>query len=86
MTYEEALDRKRTLEDIVEACDKRLKQYPRGDLGLTPDTVKFSPQFQQDYKNFNSAMKDLQRYNRDFLKQFSKEYKQTLKTIRALKI
>jgi len=78
MTYLEALQIRDELDRTVDNASKRLNAYPKGAMGLTPDSVKATPEWQADSKKFNACMKLAQNFNRMFVKQFKKEWKATL--------
>jgi len=47
-------------------------------MGLTPDSVKATSEWQADYKKFNACMKLAQNFNRMFVREFKKEWKATI--------
>ena len=72
MTFQEFKNQQSTLEKKVNLYSKALKKYPKGKMGLTPDHVKFSPEYQKDKLNFERAFKSLQSFNKKHLKTFKK--------------
>ena len=77
MTYEEAKIHKQTLEnknshdsDIL----KKFEQYGKSSMGLTPESVKILPEFQQAKQEFNKSFSELRNFNAYFTKTFKKEY------------
>lgn len=74
MTYEEARTIKNIKGQAVDAASKNLQKYPKGAMGLTPDSVKFSKEFQADKKIFNVLNADAKKFTQFFMKKFKKEY------------
>lgn len=55
MSYDEF---KRTVETYQSIADKHsatLQTFPRGPMGLTPDAVKFSPEYQAAKRGYDNA-------------------------------
>lgn len=50
-----------------------LGSFPRGPMGLTPDSVKASPEFMTAKANFNRSFAALRAHNGGFVKRFAKE-------------
>ena len=55
--------RKSELEAAVTAASILLKQFPRGPMGLTPDHIKFSPEYRAAKQAWREAFERLRRYN-----------------------
>lgn len=45
----------------------------KNSLGMTPDSVKWSQEWQADYRAYMDAFKAYRKYNETFVKQFHKE-------------
>ena len=76
---------KATLEADVARTSDALQKYPRGDMGLTPDAVKATPEWKRDKDAFDAAMASLRKFNASFLKSWKKEYRQHIQDARASK-
>jgi hypothetical protein len=50
-------------EAAVKQASQALKQFPRGPMGLTPDEVKFSPEYQAAKRTYWIAFKRLRQFN-----------------------
>jgi len=83
MDYESAKAHKRQLEQRVSELSSRLQNYPKGDMGLTPDYVKALPEFQRDKRAHDKAFEDLQRFNTWFIRNYGKRYRREVKEKRA---
>jgi hypothetical protein len=57
----------------VDSASKELKKFPRGNMGLTPDDVKNSPEFKSTKRAYDVAFKKLQTLNKTYVKRFKKE-------------
>lgn len=75
VTFEDAHKHKQILDKIADAASKALQLYPRGNMGLTPDSVKALPEFKADKAAYNLAAQECRKYNQWFVKQFKKEYR-----------
>lgn len=74
MTYEEAKTIKTALEAESKRLGKLLNDGPKGPMGLTPDHIKFSPEFQAAKRAYERTQGKIATFNRMFLKVFAKEY------------
>ena len=43
--FQKAKEAKQKFENALDMADKALKTFPKGEMGLTPDHVKNSPEF-----------------------------------------
>lgn len=68
----------------LKALSGRLQEYPRGAAGLTPDSVKFSPEYRLDKQAFDDAFRASREFNTRFNKAFAKEIKAERRARRAL--
>lgn len=76
MTYQEAKDIKTNLETAVSIASATLKAFPKGPLGLTPDSVKATAEYQAAKEQHDRCTARLREYNTMFLKTFKREYAQ----------
>jgi len=63
------------LEEKSKLAGAVLKKFPSGPMGLTPDSVRTSPEFRKAKADFDSAFSALRKFNQYFVKEFSKEYR-----------
>jgi hypothetical protein len=75
MTYAEAKAIKFNLETAMTAASKALGAFPRSSIGLTPDHVKESFDWQLAKLNSEHAFSKLRAFNTIYLKAFVKEIK-----------
>ncbi len=76
MTFQEC-------KELQAHCDAECKQwgdvlssFPKGDMNLTPDWVKSSPEYQRAARGMAIAFKQFQNINAYLVKHYSKELKQ----------
>jgi hypothetical protein len=77
---------KRTIETYQNIADKYsaiLQSFPRGDMGLTPDAVKFSPEFQAAKQAYDRAARAIRDLNGTYAKSFAKEIRADIEARRA---
>ena len=77
MTYEEAKIHKQDLQNKNNHDSEILKEfekYGKPDMGLTPESVRVLPEFQQAKQEFNKSFNELRNFNAWFVKTFKKEY------------
>lgn len=58
-----------TLEASYFAAGRKLKSFPKHDNGLTPDSVKETPEWKMAKSSYEEAFSALQRFNKRFAKQ-----------------
>jgi hypothetical protein len=75
MTFLQALEEQKKIEQEVEISSERLRKYPTLPNGLTPDAVRETMQFKSDKRAFDIAFSKLRNFNAVFVKQFKKELK-----------
>lgn len=73
MTFDQAKAKQDQLNAVCDKASSDLNKYPVGPMGLTPDSVKASPEWRRDQANFEIAFKALQTYNKWFCKRWKKE-------------
>jgi hypothetical protein len=64
MTYEEWKTYKETAQRCVDIASTKLKQFPRGEMGLTPDSIRQSKEWQQANREYQTFFKSLQEINK----------------------
>jgi hypothetical protein len=74
-------------DDRAEYWSMELNKFPKGEMGLTPDAVKASPEFKMAKSNYDEAFFSLRRYNAllrtHYPKQFAKHTKAAIAARRA---
>jgi hypothetical protein len=74
--YPIAKARKEALEADTQAAGAILANgFPKGPMGLTPDNVKASPEWQEASRAYATAFQQLRDFNEWFLKEYAKEEK-----------
>lgn len=76
MTFEEAKALQTTRDAEVTRIGNALDAFPKGAMGLTPDEVKFSPEYRQAKADFSAAFKKLQNINHYLSDNFAKEIRE----------
>jgi hypothetical protein len=71
--FERAKAKRDILNQEVERHGAVLNKFPRGHMGLTPDHVKASPEYQAAKAAHGIAFRRLQDFNSSFVKKFSNE-------------
>jgi hypothetical protein len=74
VTYEEAKTYKKKLEDKNNVDSNRLQKFEKNDIGLVPDHIKNSLEFQTAKIEFDKSFSELKNFNTWFIKTFKKEY------------
>lgn len=73
MTYEMYKQAAAQLDARVSATSAALKKFPRGVMGLTPDAVKATPEWQQAKRAYSLAFEQSRKFNAFFVKNYKKE-------------
>jgi hypothetical protein len=73
MTYEEAKLHKQKLEKNSDILGDKLNAFERNEMGLVPDNIRKSEEYQMANIQFKKAFKELQKFNIYFTKTFKKE-------------
>ena len=73
-----ALESRDYLESIMERMSLRLKRFPSGPLGLTPDEVKATPEWQTAKREFDSIMREFRDFNQGFIKHHKHAWREEL--------
>lgn len=74
MTYQEAKELNKQIEERVSILSAKLNSYPKGLMGMTREDIRLSSEYQTVKAEYNKAFKELQNFNKWFLKTFKKEY------------
>ena len=85
-TFEKAISGHGILNDVLNFTSESLNKYPKGDMGLTPDHIKATPQWQADKRACETSMRNLREFNCIMLRKYKKEYRQHVKERRAAKL
>lgn len=67
---------KQTQTALYAECDRLtaiLRAFPHGPMGLTPDDVKQSPEFQSIKKAYDNAFAALRAFNQAYVKTYKRE-------------
>ena len=73
MTFEQFKNTQTNLQQLCDATSAELRCFKRNEIGLTPDNIKFSPEFRELKEKYGKAFKDLRDFNGKYLKQFKTE-------------
>lgn len=73
MTFEQAKQYRDNLEAQLKHFSNEMNKFPKSPMGLTPDNVKQSPEFQIVDQAYKIHFKELQKFNQWFVKEFKKE-------------
>lgn len=72
-TYEQAKAYQDMLYSALDRANSALQAFPKGALGLTPDSVKASAEFKQANARYQAAFQAVRSFNAWFTKQYKKE-------------
>lgn len=76
MSYSEAKAKKEEIEKRSKTAGSVLKSLSGGGpMGLTPDAVRATPEWQKANSDYQKAFAEERAYNEHFLKTYAKEYK-----------
>ena len=73
MTYELAKQFQERLEAAVSTANAALKQFPRTAMGLTPDHIRVTPEYQSAKHAFDEAFAALRAFNGKFVNRFKND-------------
>ena len=82
MTYREAKLKRLELDATLNTASRAMRSYPEGDMGLTPDPIKATPEWRADRKAYNEADNALRNFNQQFHRVFAREIKAEQATIK----
>jgi hypothetical protein len=74
MNYETFKTLRAPLVERVETTGAKLNTYPAGPMGLTPDSVKATPEWRDDRAAFNGAANTLRAFDNAFKREFHKTW------------
>ena len=74
--FDAALKQKQSLEKEVDQASDRLQKYKdkKGNMGLIPDEIRTSKEYQKDKQAYDQAFQKLRAFNTKFLKTYKSEY------------
>ena len=73
MTFAQGKAIQASLEADVKNHSVTLWAFPRGAMGVTPDSVKATPEWQTAKRNYAVAFSKLRAFNSEFIKTFKRE-------------
>lgn len=76
MTYLEAKQYKNDLELIVDKYSSELNKFSKNEMGMVLGQIRNTEEYKIIKTNYDKHFKQLQDFNKYFLKQFKKEYQQ----------
>ena len=74
MPYEQARKIVIEIEKKSDFWSKKLNSFPKGEMGLIPQEIKETQEYQHANQQFNATFQELQKINQWFLKNYKKEY------------
>jgi len=86
LTYTEAKAKCDAIEARMKTASDALRRFPRGPMGLTPDAVKFSPEYRAAKLAVDRTFAELRAFNTWFVRQFKKEIKAEIDAMRLRRI
>jgi len=75
MTYDEALEHKKILNEKVDYYSKRLNEFPSSKIGLIDETVRNSKDYIEVKNNYEKSFSELRNFNSWFVKEFRRKRK-----------
>ena len=72
-TYEQGKETEATLIREVDKWDAELQGFPSGPMGLTPDAVRKSVEYQNAKRQYDKAFSELRLFAAGFTKRYKKE-------------
>lgn len=79
MSFDNATKIKSQLEENVKMLSESMSVFPRGSMGLIPDEVKKTDEYISVKSAYDIGFKELQNFNKVYVKQFKKELQKMLK-------
>lgn len=73
LTFSQAKATVAELSAELDRTSAALDRFPKGPMGLTPDAVKFSPEYRSAKQAFDTAFAKTRAFNAVFTKTFAKE-------------
>lgn len=81
MTFEEAKNERDAQELLVKFWEDKLRAFPRSAIGLVPDSIRLSVEYQCAKVGFDKEFRALQNFNIWFVKAFKSELASERKAI-----
>ncbi len=73
MNYQTAKAESARLYDAAAVASAKLNAFPKGPMGLTPDAVKFSPEYRLAKTQYERAAAAVRNFNSTYTKRFAAE-------------
>ena len=73
MNYQDAKVRKQELDEINNEHSDKLNTFEENSMGLTPDHIRETPEYQKAKQDFDRSFAELRNFNGWFVKTFKKE-------------
>lgn len=74
MNYEQAKKHKQDLEKLNSDASSKLEEFETGIMGLTPEHIRMTDEYQNAKKEYDKTFTELRNYNKWFLGNYKKEY------------
>jgi hypothetical protein len=71
--YDEAKLERDRLQAEMQSASAIMQTFPRGEMGLTPDHIKASPEWRAARARYQTALSAMQTFNATFIPRFKKE-------------
>ena len=86
LSYEAGKSHGKRLDDENRAHSEILRKFPKGPMGLVPDNIRLSPEYQSAKRAYDHSFKALQRHNQWFVNRYKKEYAADRAALLSLKV
>jgi len=77
-SFEEMIKVKTELESVAQAASKKLQSFPRGEMGLTPDSVKATAEWKLAHNAYQLANDKVRGFNHRFIASYGKQWREHL--------
>lgn len=84
--YEAAKASRAPLDAEADAASKALRAFPKGPMGMTPQAVRDTPEFQAAYQRYARAAQAQAKFNGPFCKAFAKEIRAEVQAKREARL
>lgn len=74
MNYKQAKKHKQELERLNSIASSNLEHFEKGIMGLTPEHVRVTDEYQNAKKEYDKTFEELRNFNAWFMKNYKKEY------------
>ena len=85
MNFAEANEKRKQLDALASELSLRLQQYPKNEMGLVPEEIRFSEEYRKLAGEFDTTFRELRNINAYVLKHFKREHLQEQARRRAEK-